>query len=135
MGLRAEFALHHSGFEAFLFAPLWQEASGSPLSVLSALARLGLDPWKEAAALAQQPRKDAAASLAAILARLPRTSPATPSCSQVAELAVELLPSAVADRPADANEKQGLGLLATHANLLIALLGIAVILLTQVWPD
>lgn len=134
MGLRAEYALHHSGFEPFLFAPLWQEANGCALSVLSALARLGVDPWKEAAVLAQQSRKDAAASLAAILARLPRTSPDAPSCSEFAERAVSLLPARAAVRPAKAEDGKRSGFLATHGNLLIALAGIALILLTRAWP-
>ena len=94
MVLRAEYALHHSGFEAFLFAPLWEEGNGSVVSVLSNLARLGVDPWREASVLARKPRKDAAESLAAILARLPKTSLAHAGCYKLAESAVKLLPNA-----------------------------------------
>ena len=35
-------------FQAFLYAPIGEEENGTTLSVLSALARLGLDPWKQA---------------------------------------------------------------------------------------
>jgi hypothetical protein len=70
MGLQPEFALHHSGFEPFLFAPIWEEKNGSLLSVLSAFARLGVDPWGEAARLAAMPRDKAAAALATMLTRL-----------------------------------------------------------------
>jgi hypothetical protein len=38
-----------SEFDAFLFAPVDGERNGMVLSVLSALARLDVDPWREAA--------------------------------------------------------------------------------------
>jgi hypothetical protein len=41
-----------SDFDAFLFAPVGEERNGMLLSVLSALARLDVDPWQEAARLA-----------------------------------------------------------------------------------
>jgi len=53
-------------FDDFLYAPV----DGS-LSVLSALARLNLDPWKEAAALARLSKSAAEARLASLLASLP----------------------------------------------------------------
>jgi hypothetical protein len=42
-----------------------------PLTVLSALARLDLDPWKEAAELSDLPRDSATQRLASLIARLP----------------------------------------------------------------
>jgi hypothetical protein len=42
-----------------------------PLSVLSALARLNLDPWHEAAELSDLPKDTAAQRLAALIALLP----------------------------------------------------------------
>jgi hypothetical protein len=36
-------------FENFLFAPIGEDSNGMVLSVLSALARLDIDPWQEAA--------------------------------------------------------------------------------------
>ena len=36
-------------YNDFLFATVCEEANGMQLSVLSALARLNLDPWEEAA--------------------------------------------------------------------------------------
>lgn len=41
-------------FDDFLFARI-EENGETPLSVLSVLARLGIDPWEEAASLAQLP--------------------------------------------------------------------------------
>jgi hypothetical protein len=49
-----------SELEDFLHAPIGMEKDEMPLSVLSALARLGLDPWKEAAELSELPRDHAA---------------------------------------------------------------------------
>ena len=51
MTLRPEYSLVHSEFNEFLFAFVGEEKSGADLTVLSALARLGLDPWNEAARL------------------------------------------------------------------------------------
>jgi hypothetical protein len=73
--LHPEFALHHSGFEQFLFAPIWEEEHGGSLTILSAFARLGIDPWGEAARLAAMPRAGAASALSSILARLPKADP------------------------------------------------------------
>jgi len=55
----------------FLFADAWVEPGGMPLTVLSALARLGLDPWDEAERLSKLPTPDAAGELARSLAALP----------------------------------------------------------------
>ena len=41
MGLRPEYSLVHSRYNAFLFAAVGEEKSGLPLTVLSALARQG----------------------------------------------------------------------------------------------
>jgi hypothetical protein len=57
-------------FDAFLFASVGEEVDGVPLSVLSALARLGLDPREEAARLARLTREAAVDQLAKMIARL-----------------------------------------------------------------
>ena len=75
MTLRPEYSLGHSAYNDFLHAPLGRDAQGTELTVLSGLTRLGLDPWPEAARLADLPRPDAARALAAILARLPGVRP------------------------------------------------------------
>jgi len=43
-------------FDDFLFAPIGEDRNDMPLSVLSALARLDIDPWQEADKLARLPR-------------------------------------------------------------------------------
>lgn len=60
-------------FDNFLFALIGEERNGMLLSVVSALARLNLDPWQEAANMAQLPRTTAARRLASLIAALPDT--------------------------------------------------------------
>ena len=71
MILRPEYSLGRSAYNDFLHAPLGHDAAGVELTVLSALTRLGLDPWAEAARLADLSRPAAAQALAAAIARLP----------------------------------------------------------------
>jgi len=71
MALRPEYSLVHSEFNEFLFAFVGEERSGQQLTVLSALARLGLDPWGEAARLSELPKEAATQALAAAIAALP----------------------------------------------------------------
>ena len=71
MVLRSEFSLGHSEFNEFLYAFVGEEESGIRLTVLSALARIGLDPWREAARLADLPREAATRALATIVQTLP----------------------------------------------------------------
>ncbi|NKX44471.1 hypothetical protein HCU73_07700 [Roseibacterium sp. KMU-115] len=56
-------------FDGFLYATLGDDRRGNAVSVLSALARLGLDPWDEAAALSGLPRGGAEARLGDRLSR------------------------------------------------------------------
>ncbi len=50
-------------FDRFLYASVGKDQDGSVVTVVSALARLGLDPWKEAAKLASLGREAACARL------------------------------------------------------------------------
>jgi hypothetical protein len=62
-----------SDFDGFLFAPVGEDSgnNGMPLSVLSALARQGVDPWEEADRLACLPSETAIQRLTALIAALP----------------------------------------------------------------
>ncbi len=71
MALPAQFSLLESEFNEFLFAIVGEERIGVPLSVLSAFARLGLDPWVEAARLSDLPRESAVTRLSGAIASLP----------------------------------------------------------------
>lgn len=96
-------------FGRFLFAEAGVEAGGMPLTTLSALARLGLDPWDEAGRLARLPRQDAAGELARSLAELPGKP--LPDTAGVAARLVALLPrggaAPLSPLPASANAKAG----------------------------
>lgn len=56
-------------FERFLYASVGEDRAGSTVSVLSALARLNVDPWVEAAELAALGRSAAGARLSLLLSR------------------------------------------------------------------
>lgn len=105
MTLRAEYTLRHSDLEGFLSEPVWEEKSGVMLSILSAFARLEVDPWAEAARLAQMPRDAAAVALAALLRRLPQPSAEQPDHGEIARTLVKALPKAEARRADPAKGK------------------------------
>lgn len=79
-------------FDAFLYAPLGEENNGMVLSVLSALARLNLDPWEEAARLARMPRDAATQTLTAIITALPNRPSMRPDSATLAASVAALLP-------------------------------------------
>jgi hypothetical protein len=58
-------------YNAFLRSVLWLDRGAAPLTVLSALARLDVDPWQAAAQLAELPEPSACSKLASMLANLP----------------------------------------------------------------
>ena len=57
-------------YDPFLMEPLCTESTGMDLSVMSALARAGLDPWEEAERLSGLPRWAAAHAIRLTLAPL-----------------------------------------------------------------
>ena len=81
-----------SEFDAFLYAPVGENRNGLLLSVISALVRLDLDPWIEAAKLAQLPVKAASERLAGLIATLPDEALAGPDPGEIADRLVGLLP-------------------------------------------
>jgi hypothetical protein len=85
--------LQNSDLNKFLHAEIGTEASGMTLSVLSSLARLGIDPWQEAARLARLPRKAAVAALAQTIAGMPASPWPSPNATPIAERLVALLPN------------------------------------------
>jgi hypothetical protein len=92
MTLRPEFTLGHSPYNAFLFAEVGEEQVGGPLTVLTALTRLGLDPWQEAARLSDLPRDVAAHALAARIALLPEGNWKATDAEAIASRLVSSLP-------------------------------------------
>ena len=82
---------HQSEFDPFLYAPVGEERNGMSLSVLSALARLEMDPWQEAATLTHMPAQDATVRLASLLSSLPSDAATLLAPSTVLRL-IALLP-------------------------------------------
>ena len=62
-------------FNDFLFASLGEDKNGMQLSVVSALARLDVDPWQVAAELAGLPRRGATQRLLSLIELLPPELP------------------------------------------------------------
>ena len=54
-------------FDRFLYASVGNDSDGMPLTVLSALARMEVDPWEEASKLTQLPQESAVTELASLL--------------------------------------------------------------------
>jgi hypothetical protein len=79
-------------FEAFLYASIDEDHDAMPVSVLSALARLDIDPWEEAARLAAIPKCNAARRLVHIMASIPETSLEQRNIEELATRLVNLLP-------------------------------------------
>ena len=65
------FALKNSGLNEFLFAEVGTEANGSPLTILSVLARLGKDPWAEAGRWSKLPKASIIDCLANSISQMP----------------------------------------------------------------
>ncbi len=82
-------------FDDFLFATIGADQNGGYLSVVSALARMDLDPWAEAAKLAKLPVEIATQKLSAIIAVLQEIPSARQEPRKIAARLVALLPSGV----------------------------------------
>src|SRR5512139_949074 len=91
MTLRPEYSLGHSEYNAFLFAAVGEEKVGT-LTVLTALTRLGIDPWQEAARLSDLPRVTAAQVFAQTIARLPEGDWKASDAEAIATRLVDSLP-------------------------------------------
>jgi hypothetical protein len=79
-------------YNPFLFASFGEALAAGPISTVSALARLDIDPWQEAAELTRLPKGVAIQRLALLLARLPGWSDAIPDSQMAATRLIGLLP-------------------------------------------
>jgi len=89
---RSAYALLGSEYDSFLFAPIGEERNGMLLSVVSALARLGIDPWQEAAKLTLLPEKAARERLVSLITPLPDGLPIDRDPLTIAARLAALLP-------------------------------------------
>ena len=92
MTLSAKFSLLHSELNDFLHAELGEEESGASLSVLSALTRLGVDPWAEGARLSALSRDAAARGLVTMIEMFPSEKRGSADVLALAERLAALLP-------------------------------------------
>jgi hypothetical protein len=86
------FALKNSGLGEFLFAEVGIEVNGSPLTILSVLARLGQDPWAEAARWTKLPKASIIDALANCISQMPLRPQALVEARTTAARLILLLP-------------------------------------------
>src|SRR5215213_11809647 len=112
MAFRPLFAPLRPDLDPFLFAVVGGGRNGIPLSTISALTQLGLDPWDEAGRLAGLAKRDAVEQLTGLLLRLPGPSrPLAEEVRQIAVVLIDLLPHA--NWVAEPARTQGTGLATT----------------------
>jgi hypothetical protein len=93
VGSSRSFSPQNVEFNAFLFASVGDEKNGMALTVMSALARLGFDPWNEAGRLAGLSRAGAAKALARMIAKLPVGDWQASDLADIASRLARLLPT------------------------------------------
>ena len=79
-------------YNEFLFAPICEKSNGMRLSVLSALARMNVDPWEEATRLAEMPNTIAEGALVSTLDLIPNKSWEPSEIKVIAARLIRLLP-------------------------------------------
>src|SRR5271154_6541062 len=110
MTLRHAYAPILPEFDAFLFASVGEEVDGAPLSVLSALSRLDLDPRDEAARLAHLTKEAAADQLARMIARLSDRRGSAAEARRIAGGLIERLPIGTVTGKDDRGAKPAIGI-------------------------
>jgi len=85
-------------FEPFLYAPLGEDRHGSSVTVLSMLARLGVDPWGEASELSRLPAAAARQRLEALMTRFHDVPTLVPDRGGIVSGRLALLPRQAAPR-------------------------------------
>jgi hypothetical protein len=144
MTVSASISVVGSQFNVFLFAPIGEDKNETPLSVLSALARLNIDPWQEAAELTQLPREAAIHRLASAIAALPDGPSARLEHGTIAARLIALLPrqasselpsyAALPDAGDEAKFRAGMYMFAILVIIMMAAQWIAASLQTPVQP-
>ncbi|MEI4197775.1 hypothetical protein [Roseovarius sp. E0-M6] len=84
---------HNHDFDRFLHASVGEDRKGNGVTVLSALARLNLDPWQEARDLAALGRGAAGVRLVALLSRVRDVPALEQDDGMVAQELTGLLPA------------------------------------------
>jgi hypothetical protein len=93
MALRPLYGPLRPDLDKFLHAAVGEERDGVPLTMISALVRLGLDPWDEAGRLSALKKPEAGEQLAQTIVRLTGTRWPFPEARRIADGLIELLPT------------------------------------------
>jgi hypothetical protein len=80
-------------YDRFLYASVGDDNNGMPLTILSALARVDVDPWEEASKLTRLPPESAATQLASLLGALRHTPVTDLDPARLAAPLIALLPA------------------------------------------
>jgi len=91
-GLRPLFRPLRPDLDPFLFAVVGEERNGMPLSTISALTQLDVDPWEEAGHLAGLVKGEAIERLTELLLRLPGGDRSPAEARRIASGLIEALP-------------------------------------------
>lgn len=110
---------HRPELDDFLFAAIGEERNGMSLTVVSALGRLGLDPWMEADRFSAMSKTAAAQLLAPMLARLPEGLWPAADTQAIAGRLVKLLPAPSESTAPDARKPLPIASLLLGAALLV----------------
>ena len=128
MALRPLYAPLRPDLDNFLFAAVGEERNGVPLSVISALIRLGLDPWEEAGRLSSLGKRDAVERLLELIGQLPGARWPSSEARQIAAGLIDRLPTGGgAPRSAAVPRAVGARLTRERVFWLLLLLGTAAI--------
>ena len=93
MALRRFYAPLRPDLDNFLFAAVGEERNGIPLSMISALTRLDLDPWDEASQLSSMAKREAVERLTGLILRLPGMHWPSSEAQQIAAGLIDTLPT------------------------------------------
>lgn len=104
------FALQHSDLNAFLYADVGTEQNDMTLRVMSALARLGMDPWTEAERLANLPTEEAVDGLTRVVSAALHGALSAPrtDAESIARRLTSLLPDRTAGSGAQVLLRRGI---------------------------
>ncbi len=122
-----------SEYNNFLFAAIGADKNGTLLSVLSALARLDLDPWQEAAGLARLSGEAATQRLASLIAAMPDGPSVPTETGMLAARLIALLPRRALSGIPSRKVLLGLGPVTGLRAIGYAILVLTVLLLGAEW--
>src|SRR5258708_4876469 len=100
MPLRPLYRPLRPDLDKFLHAAVGEERDGVPLTVISGLVRLGLDPWDEAGRLSSLKKPEAGEQLAQTILRLTGPRGRCREARRIADGLIELLPTGARVREA-----------------------------------